>query len=194
MNSLVRNVLTDREVPSDDFRNAMRRLTGGVSVITAGLGWDISGMTVTSVSSLSVDPPALIVSISREASSWPLVRRYGFFGVNILTPDQIDIAERFTGKDGLKGADRFAGGEWITRVSGVPLLAGALAAIDCAVEDVVERHSHAIVIGRVLDVTVSPRTAALAYWQGQYIAIDRDEDALRLAEVSVPASRATRKV
>jgi len=78
-------------------------------------------------------------------------------------------------------------------VSGVPLLAGALAAIDCEVEDIVERHSHAIVIGRVLDVTVSARTAALAYWQGQYVAIDRDEDALRLAEVSLPVARATRK-
>jgi len=74
----------------------------------------------------------------------------------------------------------------------VPLLVGALAAIDCEVEEVVERHSHAIVIGRVLDVAVSVRTAALAYWQGQYVAIDRDEDALRLAEVSVPAPRAQR--
>src|SRR5436190_97593 len=125
--------------------------------------------------------------------SWPLVTRYGFFGVNILTSDQVGIAGRFTGKGGLKGAGRFAGVEWTTRVSGVPLLAGALAAIDCEVEDIVERHSHAIVIGRVLDVTVSARTVALAYWQGQYVAIDRDEDALRLAEVSVPVTRATRK-
>ena len=193
MNSLVRAVSIDSEVSSGDFRNAMRRLTGGVSVITAGIGWDISGMTVTSVSSLSVDPPALIVSINREASSWPLVRRYGFFGVNILTSDQIDIAERFTGKDGLRGADRFAGAHWTTRVSGVPLLTDALAVIDCEVEDVVERHSHAIVIGRVLDVAVSARTAALAYWQGRYVAIDQDEDAVKLAEVSVPVRHTGRK-
>ena len=193
MNSLVRAVSIDSEVSSGDFRNAMRRLTGGVSVITAGIGWDISGMTVTSVSSLSVDPPALIVSINREASSWPLVRRYGFFGVNILTSDQIDIAERFTGKDGLRGADRFAGAHWTTRVSGVPLLTDALAVIDCEVEDVVERHSHAIVIGRVLDVAVSTRTAALAYWQGRYVAIDQDEDAAKLAEVSVPVRKSARR-
>jgi flavin reductase (DIM6/NTAB) family NADH-FMN oxidoreductase RutF len=192
MNSIVRNVSLEREASSDDFRNAMRHLTGGVSVVTAGRGRDISGMTVTSVSSLSVDPPALIVSINRESSSWPLVKRYGFFGVNILTSDQIDIAERFTGKGGLKGADRFAGAHWTTRASGVPLLADALAAIDCEVEDIVERHSHAIVIGLVLDVMVSARTAALVYWQRQYVAIDRDEDALRLAEVSVPAPRAMR--
>ena len=193
MNSIVRSVSIEPEVTASDFRGAMRQLTGGVSVITAGRGRDISGMTVTSVSSLSVDPPSLIVSLNRESSSWPLVKRYGFFGVNILTSDQIDIAERFTGKGGLKGADRFAGARWTTRASGVPLLADALAAIDCEVEDVVERHSHAIVIGRVLDVAVSARTAALAYWQGRYVALDQDEDAVKLAEVSVPAPRAVRK-
>jgi flavin reductase (DIM6/NTAB) family NADH-FMN oxidoreductase RutF len=193
MNSVVRAVSIETEVTASDFRNAMRQLTGGVSVITAGKGRDISGMTVTSVSSLSVDPPSLIVSLNRESSSWPLVKRYGFFGVNILTSDQVDIAERFTGKGGLKGADRFAGAPWTTRASGVPLLADALAAIDCEVEDVVERHSHAIVIGRVLDVAVSARTAALAYWQGRYVAIDQDEDAAKLAEVSVPVRKNARK-
>jgi len=193
MNSVVRDISVVSEVSADDFRNAMRRLTGGVSVITAGRGRDISGMTVTSVASLSVEPPALIISINREASSWPLIRRHGFFGVNILNADQLDIAERFTGKDGLKGAARFAGADWFTRASGVPLLSGALAAIDCDVEEVVERHSHAIVIGRVLDLEVSPRSAALAYWHGQYLAIDRDEDIARLAEVSLPGPRSRRK-
>jgi flavin reductase (DIM6/NTAB) family NADH-FMN oxidoreductase RutF len=193
MNSVVRYITLDRQVSQDDFRGAMRQLTGGVSVITVGRGKDISGMTVTSVSSLSVDPPALIVSVNRGASSWPLLKRYGFFGVNILTSDQIDIAERFAGKDGLKGAERFAGAQWTTRASGVPLLSGALAAIDCEVEEIIERHSHGIVIGRVLDLQLSTRTAALAYWQGQYVAIDRDEDAVRLAEVSVPAPRAARR-
>ena len=192
MNSVVRDITITRDVSSVEFRGAMRQLTGGVSVITAGRGKEISGMTVTSVSSLSVEPATLIVSINREASSWPLVKRHGFFGVNILASDQIDIAERFTGKGGLKGAARFNGAEWVTQVSGVPLLVGALAAIDCEVEDIVERHSHAIVIGRVLDLQLSTRTAALAYWQGEYVAIDRDEDAVRLAEVSVPGPRATR--
>jgi flavin reductase (DIM6/NTAB) family NADH-FMN oxidoreductase RutF len=180
-------------VSSDDFRGAMRHLTGGVSVITAGRGSDISGMTVTSVSSLSVEPPSLIVSVNRTASSWPFLTRYGHFGVNILTADQIDIAERFTGKGGLNGAARFAGAEWTTRASGVPLLVGALAAIDCEVEDIVERHSHAIVIGRVRDLQLSARTAALAYWQGRYVAIDQDEDTAKRAEVSVPIRHAARK-
>jgi flavin reductase (DIM6/NTAB) family NADH-FMN oxidoreductase RutF len=167
-------------------------LAGGVSVVTTGRGRDITGMTVTSVSSLSVDPPTVIVSINRESSSWPLLKRHGFFGVNILTADQLDVAERFSGKGGLKGAERFVGAQWTTGVSGVPLLEGALAAIECEVEDIVERHSHAIVIGRVLELQVSSRTAALAYWQGQYVAIDQNEDAIKLAEVSLPASRGFR--
>jgi flavin reductase (DIM6/NTAB) family NADH-FMN oxidoreductase RutF len=190
MNSAVRNIELDRAVTADVFRDAMRHLAGGVSVITVGRGEDITGMTVTSVSSLSVDPPTLIVSINRDSSSWPLLKRDRCFGVNILTADQLGIAERFAGKDGLKGVDRFAGAQWVTRVSGVPLLVDALAAIDCEVEDIVERHSHAIVIGRVLDMQSSSRTAALAYWQGQYIAIDQNEDAIRLAEVSLPSGDA----
>jgi flavin reductase (DIM6/NTAB) family NADH-FMN oxidoreductase RutF len=195
MNTAVRNIAIDRDIAASDFRGAMRHLTGGVSVITAGRGSDITGMTVTSVSSLSVDPPALVVSINRESSSWPMLKRHGFFGVNILTADQLDVAERFTGKGGLKGADRFTGAQWTTLVSGVPLLVGALSAIDCAAEDIIERHSHAIVVGRVLDIRTSRRTAALAYWQGRYVAIDQDEDAARLAEVSLPdRTRSARRI
>ncbi|WP_027519917.1 flavin reductase family protein [Bradyrhizobium sp. WSM1417] len=186
MNVVPRDLMTENVVSSADFRGAMRHLTGGVSVITAGRGKDITGMTVTSVSSFSVDPPTLIVSINRDASSFPLIRRHGAFGVNILAADQLDIAERFAGKGGLKGADRFAGARWVTAVSGVPLLVGALSAVDCEVEEIFERHSHGIVIGRVRDVRNSTRNAALAYWHGQYVAVDQDEDALRLADVSVP--------
>ena len=174
------------ETSPDDFRGAMRHLGGAVSVVTAGRGSDITGMTVTSVSSLSIDPPTLIVSINRESSTWPVLKRYGVFGVNVLTSDQIDIAERFSGQNGLKGRERFVGGEWVARGPSAPLLVGASAAIDCEVEDVIERHSHAIVIGRVRDLTLSKNESSLAYWHGRYVAIDRDEDISRLAAVGVP--------
>jgi flavin reductase (DIM6/NTAB) family NADH-FMN oxidoreductase RutF len=176
----------DREAPADDFRGAMRHLVGAVSVITTGRGSDITGMTVTSVSSLSLDPPTLIVSINRTSSTWPVLKRYGIFGVNVLTSDQLDIAERFSGQNGLKGRGRFVGGDWIARGPGAPLLIGAAAAIDCEVEDVIERHSHAIVIGRVRDLLLSKHESALAYWHGKYVAIDRDEDVALLAAVGVP--------
>lgn len=190
MNSLVRNIRETKigaSASADNFRSAMQSLAGGVSVITVGRGNDLSGMTVTSVSSLSVEPATLIVSINRQASSWPLLQTHGVFGVNVLSPNHVDVAERFSGIGGLKGAARFAGSEWISLVSGVPLLADALAAFDCEVEHVIERHSHAIVIGRVLDLRVSPGNAALTYWRGTYIALEKDEET---PDVGPPAARA----
>jgi flavin reductase (DIM6/NTAB) family NADH-FMN oxidoreductase RutF len=187
MRKVVHGIESDHDVSSVDFRRAMRHLAGGVSILTVGQAGDITGMTVTSVTSLSVDPPSLIVGINRSASSWPLLKGSGFFGISILNADQIEIAERFTGKGGLTGAERLAGAEWITRVSGVPLLADALAVIDCEVEHIVERHSHAIVIGRPLEIQLSQWTTALAYWQGQYVAIGRNENETRPAQVGLPA-------
>jgi flavin reductase (DIM6/NTAB) family NADH-FMN oxidoreductase RutF len=65
-----------------------------------------------------------------------------------------------------------------------------LAAIDCKVDEIVERHSHAVVIGRVLNLQNSACKAGLAYWQGNFVAIDQDQDAVKLAEVSLPTARA----
>ena len=184
MSAVLRPVIS--EVSSADFRSAMRHLTGGVSIVTAGRGREISGMTVTSVTSLSADPAALIVGINRDASSFPFVKRYGAFGVNILGADQIAIAERFAGKGGLKGAERFAEAQWTTGVSGVPLLADALAALDCELEEIIERHSHGIIVGSLLSFELAPRLSGLVYWNGQYIEIDPDNDLGLLAEVSIP--------
>jgi flavin reductase (DIM6/NTAB) family NADH-FMN oxidoreductase RutF len=184
-------VRNESQVP--DFRSAMRHLAGGVSVITVGRGSEISGMTVSSVSSLSVDPASLIVSINRSASSWALLQAEGAFGVNFLAADQLAVAERFAGKGGLKGAERFTEADWHKRVTGVPLLSGALASFDCEVEDIIERHSHGIVIGRVVHVDVGAPAAALAYWQGDYLTVDRDEDVLKLATMSLPNAQSTRK-
>jgi len=187
-------VRPDHDIAAADFRGAMRHLVGGVSVITVGQGQDISGMTVSSVASLSTDPPSLIVSINRSSSSWPLLLRDRVFGVNILTADQLDIAERFTGKDGTKGRDRFAGAVWTTARTGVPLLVDALVAVDCEVEEIIERHSHGIVIGRVRDLIISSGATALAYWHGDYVSIGRDEDVVTLAEVGVPGAGRSRDI
>jgi len=68
------------------------------------------------------------------------------------------------------------------------VLTTSLAVLDCRVEEVIERHSHAIVIGRVVAERVRDHGAGLVYWRGDYVALDRDEDAARLAEVSLPAA------
>ncbi|MDR3466293.1 MAG: flavin reductase family protein [Xanthobacteraceae bacterium] len=187
--ALARILPRDDEVASEGFRSAMRQLAGGVSVVTVGRGAEISGMTVTSVTSLSAEPPSLLVCVNRGASSWPLLEKHRAFAVNILNADQQDIADRFAGRHGVSGAARFDGARWTTLVTGTPVLADCLASLDCRVEEVIERHSHAIVIGRVAAVRAGERTAALAYWHGDYVALDRDEDAVRLADVSLPLAR-----
>lgn len=146
----------------------MRQLPGAVSVITVGRGEERSGLTVTSVSSLSLDPPTLIVCVNKQSSSWPLLQRHKAFGVNVLRAGQQAVAERFAGRGGLKGAARFGDEPWITLATGVPLLADALAVIDCGLEETIDRHSHAIVIGRVEAVQVAPNGEGLVYWRGHY--------------------------
>jgi len=185
-NSLVSHLPAETDVTATRFRGAMRLLAGGVSVVTVGRDLQISGMTVTSVTSLSAEPPTLLVCVNRLASSWPLFQKHRAFAINILHAEQQDLADRFAGRHGVSGAARFEGIDWSTLVTGIPVLTDCLAAIDCRIEEVIERHSHAIVIGRVAAVRSAGRNAALAYWQGEYVALDHDDDAVRLAEVSLP--------
>jgi flavin reductase (DIM6/NTAB) family NADH-FMN oxidoreductase RutF len=133
-------------------KGAMRSLAGGISVITAGIGDDRTGATVTTATALSMDPPTMIVNINKSSSSWPAIERHRHFCVNILSTDHQVIAERFAGFGGVKGAARYDGAEWITLASGAPVLADALSAIDCEVEEIIERYSHAIIIGRAVAV------------------------------------------
>jgi len=151
----------------DDLKLAMRNMAGGVCVVTAGIGDNRNGATVTSATALSMDPPTMIVNINRSSSIWPVIDRFNHFCVNILSAEQQDIASRFAGVGGLKGAARYADAEWFTLESGAAALKGSLAAIDCAVEDVIERHSHIIVIGRVLSVERG-EGRPLVYHSGQY--------------------------
>lgn len=154
-------------VTPSELKSAMRNLSGGVSVITAGIGDDRTGATVTSATALSVDPPTMIVNINRTSSSWPVIERYRHFCVNILASEQQQVAERFAGFGGLKGAARYGGAEWRPLVSGASALNGALAAIDCEVEEIIERHSHAIILGRVLAIASGSGEPVL-YHGGRY--------------------------
>ena len=148
-------------------KRALRALAGGVSVITAGQGDDRTGATVTSATGLSMEPPTMIVNINKGSSSWPVIQRHGHFCVNILADGQQAVANRFAGIGGIKGAARYEGAEWTTLVSGAPVLVDALAAIDCEVEEVIERHSHAIILGRALAV-LGGNGESLVYHDGGY--------------------------
>jgi flavin reductase (DIM6/NTAB) family NADH-FMN oxidoreductase RutF len=159
--------LLDEPAP-DLFKAAMRNLAGGVSVISAGRGEARSGLTATSVSSLSLEPPSLLVCLRRASATLATITAHRAFGVNMLSADHRHLAERFAGQAGISGAARFRDADWLTLSTGAPLLAGALAAVDCTLERLVEWSSHAIVIGRVRAIQMSGGAGPLVYWQGHY--------------------------
>ncbi len=97
------------EVDVSEFKLAMRNLAGAVSVITVGTGLKRTGFTATSVSSFSAEPPVLLVSLNKSSSSWEVLRDAASFGVNILTQAQSGVADRFAGRGGIKGNDRYVG-------------------------------------------------------------------------------------
>src|ERR1700690_1630583 len=113
------------------LRDAMRYVAGSVAVITAGVAEDRTGLTATSAVSLSLDPPTMIATVNRAASAWPVIRRHRHFCVNLLAAHHQPVAERFAGKDGIKGAARYAEASWTTLAPGAAVLADAIAVIDC---------------------------------------------------------------
>jgi flavin reductase (DIM6/NTAB) family NADH-FMN oxidoreductase RutF len=155
-------------VDVDQFKQSMRYLAGAVSVITVGRGEDRTGFTATSVSSLSIEPPSVLVSLNRNSSSWPVLQRHGTFAVNVLAHDQHHIADRFAGRGGVKGAERYHGANWLELVTGTPALTDALTVLDCELDEAIDRHSHSILIGRVRAITVRGEAQPLLYWHGAY--------------------------
>ena len=140
----------------DDLRVAMRHMAGGVSVITAGTGDERTGLTAITARSLSIEPPRMLICVSSTASTWPVIRKYRHFAVNILRADQQAVAERFAGRKGEKGVQRYLGADWVQLASGASGLADALAMVDCEVEEIFERHNNGIIIGAVLSATLGP--------------------------------------
>lgn len=153
---------------SDAFREAMRQLAAGVSIIAAGTKTECTGITVTSLTPLSMEPPTILTCVNRTSSLVPFLHRYWRFSVNLLSAQQQEIAERFTGRNGHQGFDRFQSEHWGELPSGTPVLLNALATIDCELEEIIERHSHMIVLGRVVDATVKAGAAPLLYHQRMF--------------------------
>jgi flavin reductase (DIM6/NTAB) family NADH-FMN oxidoreductase RutF len=176
------------EADVDTFRAAMRHLVGGVCLVTHNVDGTPAGMTATAVASLSLDPPTLIVCLHRAASTYSGLAPGVAFGVSVLGADHRELAERFAGRTGVEGGERFREGRWLISPIGAPLLWEALAAFECEVEDIVERHSHAIVIGRVRRAAVGAGGGALVYWRGGYDQLGWSRDELSRATGLSPQS------
>jgi flavin reductase (DIM6/NTAB) family NADH-FMN oxidoreductase RutF len=176
------------EADVDAFRAAMRQLASGVCLVTHSVGGAPAGMTATAVASLSLDPPALIVSVNRAASTYAGLAPGVAFGVSVLGVEHRELAERFSGRTGEERAERFRDGRWLIAPNGAPLLSDALAAFECEVEDIVERHTHAIVIGRVKHTAAGVGGGALVYWRGGYDQLGWSRDELARATGRSPTS------
>ncbi|MGY3473730.1 flavin reductase family protein [Bradyrhizobium ottawaense] len=144
-----------REMPSiqlAEFRQAMRNLASGVAIVTTGTAAGRRGLTVSSVTSICMEPPCIVVGINACSEAHDEILASGSFGVSLLRSDQEDLALRFGGREGAKGAHRFDTAPWNQGVLDVPLLPNAFCALECVLYDHKVLGTHTIFIGRIIAV------------------------------------------
>lgn len=152
-------------ISKDEFRSAMGRFASGVTVVTVKSKDDkLSGITVSAFSSVSLEPPLILVCISKGASVHDLLEEGHYFAVNVLAEDQEIISRRFASKE----PDRFSGMGYTEGGTGAPLITGAIASIECRVAHVYPGGDHTIIVGEVEIVNVSDGKP-LAYFRGGYV-------------------------
>lgn len=134
------------------FKGAMRRFATGITIITTGEGEARRGLTATAVSSVTMEPPTILVCVNRQGEAHAAIEANGTFCVSILSAGDGEAALCFAGQAELSSAARFSRFSWSTLSSGAPALDGALANVDCSVCDRVETASHTVYFGRVLAV------------------------------------------
>lgn len=151
------------------FRAAMRQLAATVTIVTTQEDGVLHGMTATAVTSLSADPPALLVCVNRQARIHPALHVEQAFCVNILGVAHADLASAFGGQ--VDPAHRFAHGAWQQDGDGVPFLAHAPALLFCTVDLLMDYGSHTVVVGKVTRTAVDDRVAPLLYGHGAYLSV-----------------------
>ena len=154
----------DDGVDSARFRAILGHFATGVTVVT-GHGPDgPSGMAANSFTSVSLDPPLVLVCMAHSSGTWPLIRASGRFAVNILGDHQEELCRRFGARDG----DRFEGVGWAAAKTGSPVLHEAIAYVDCVIDAEHEAGDHVIVVGRVVDLGMPAEGGPLLFWRGGY--------------------------
>jgi len=157
-------------VAAADFRDVMRELASGVALVTSAFDETRSGCAVSSFASLSLEPASLLVCLNGESATLRCIRASRVFAVNILADRHCPLAQRFSAAK-VRGAERFAEGDWGALQTGAPALADALAVIDCRLERIVEHATHAIVIGVAAGVAKVGPGPALVHWRSRFEAL-----------------------
>ncbi len=158
-------------VSVDDFKSALQLWASGVTVVTTqSEKFGVQGMTVTAFSSVSVEPPQVLVCINDAADTGEGIAESQCFAVNVLTTEQQNTSNQFAG--GSSQVQRFADNEWTAGETGAPLLNNSLMSLDCKVVEKVRAGTHWIIIGEV-QTTVCRTGEPLLYYRGAYQQLDK---------------------
>ena len=150
-------------IAPEHYRTTMGHFCTGVTIVTAMAPDGPAGFTCQSFSSLSLDPPTVLVCPQKASSSWPRIEAAGHFVVNVLAEPQEEICRSFA----RSGADKFAGVGWRPApATGAPMLRDCLAWIECRLDSVLDGGDHLIAVGRVLELEVGEGKPLLFYRGG----------------------------
>jgi flavin reductase (DIM6/NTAB) family NADH-FMN oxidoreductase RutF len=154
----------------DDFKAALGSWAAGVTVVTTRQGGLVYGITASSFTSLSLDPPLVLVCIANSNKLALMVQETQTFAVSILATDQEDVSAYFA-KSGREPVERFEDFGTIELHTGSPIIDGALAHLDCELDLAIAGGDHTIAIGRVLGAAANPDKQPLLYYRRAYRAL-----------------------
>jgi 4-nitrophenol 2-monooxygenase / 4-nitrocatechol 4-monooxygenase, reductase component len=161
-----------RPLEPSEFRNVIGHFASGVTVITTSAEGQHHGTTASAVTSLALEPPMLLVCMNRESATGVAMASTGAFAVNILGEEHGELAIRFA----RKGSDKFDGVEIADGERGQPLLAGAIAHLECRVTEQVAAGTHVVFIAEVEAATAQVGAPPLAYYRGRFGRLEIVED------------------
>lgn len=152
-------------VDASQFKSGLKLWASGVSVVTTSLQQHNKGMTVTAFSSVSLDPPQILVCLNQGSDTGSAIMESRFFAVNILSAEQENVSNLFAGATNHE--QRFASVPWQAGKTKVPVLTEALANLECKVVQQIQAGSHWVVIGEVENV-ICREGSPLMYYHGGY--------------------------
>ncbi|GLV14035.1 flavin reductase [Alicyclobacillus hesperidum] len=151
-------------IDAADFRKALARFASGVTVITMAVDGEMSGITVSAFSSLSLHPPLILACIDKTANALPFARKSKAFAVNILASDQSHLSNQFASKM----SDKFQGVDYFIGELGQPILEGVQAYLVCQLREELDGGDHVILIGEVEATSVDSSRQPLLYYSSHY--------------------------
>lgn len=137
----------DQVVSEGEFKAAMRALPAGISAVTTGNGESAAGMLVSSLTSISAEPPLVGFFVHQSASMRDALLHNGFFAANILGEEHEDIMSTFLGTP--QGAARFSCGQWQQGHGGAPILADAVTSLECDIVYTQALGTHDMIVGKI---------------------------------------------